>query len=402
MSHQSTDQNQSRRDTNSEDTASTVQASSKKAMAPAPDSVQGPAKTVLYDLHRELGGKMVDFAGWEMPVQYPTGILAEHKHCREQAALFDVSHMGQLEIRGPLAAQMLEMLVPADIVNLAEGNARYTCFTNDSGGILDDLIVSNCGDHLYMVVNASMRAQDVAHLRQHLQNCTITQLDDQALIAVQGPMAAKIVSRHCPEAAELKFMQSVRTRFDGVSCRASRLSYTGEDGFELSVPAEHAHAIAHALLAHENCHPAGLGARDSLRLEAGLCLYGSDIDANTTPVEASLSWSIQKRRREQGGFPGHATIARQIADGASKKLVGIRPSGKTPARHGVEVCDASGSKIGVVTSGGFSPTLGSPIAMAYVDATHALKDTDVMLSIRGKLHPAVVSAMPFVPHGYVR
>ena len=366
------------------------------------DNTVTPSTTSLYDLHLELGGKMVDFAGWKMPVQYSSGILAEHKACREQAALFDVSHMGQLEIRGPDTAQRLETLVPADIVNLPEAHARYTCFTNDEGGILDDLIVSNSGDHLYMVVNASMRAQDVAHLQRHLHDCTITELNDQALIAVQGPKAAQIVSRHCPQAADLKFMQTIATTFDGVSCRASRLGYTGEDGYELSVPAEHSQAIAQTLLSHEHCHPAGLGARDSLRLEAGLCLYGSDIDADTTPVEASLTWSIQKRRREQGGFPGHAIIARQIAEGTTKKLVGICPSGKTPARHGVAVCDASGEKIGVVTSGGFSPTLGSPIAMAYVDSQHAQSNTDVMLSIRGKLHPAVISTLPFVPHRYFR
>ena len=358
MSHETTDQDRPNHDTAGPDSSSNAKVSLNGGGSAASDGVSGPARTILYDLHRELAGKMVDFAGWEMPVQYPSGIMNEHKHCREQAALFDVSHMGQLELRGPRVAQMLETLVPADIVNLPAGHARYTFFTNDSGGILDDLIVSHSGDHLYMVVNASMRAQDVAHLRKHLQGCTITELNDHALIALQGPKAAQIVSSHCPGAADLKFMQSVCTSFDGVPCRASRLGYTGEDGYELSVPAVHAQAVAHTLLAHENCKPAGLGARDSLRLEAGLCLYGSDIDASTSPVEASLSWSIQKRRREEGGFPGYAIIARQIADGALKKLVGIRPSGRTPARHGAKVCDASGSEVGVVTSGGFSPTLG--------------------------------------------
>ena len=402
MNHERTERDRPEHDTASPDNASKSLAPSSVEVSDASENVPEPARTVLYDLHRELGGKMVDFAGWEMPVQYPSGIMKEHKHCREQAALFDVSHMGQLELHGPDVAHLLETLVPADIVNLQEGHARYTCFTNDAGGILDDLIVSRSGDHLYMVVNASMRTQDVAHLRQHLQGCTIKELDNYALIAVQGPTAADLVCAYCPDAATLKFMQTVRTRFDGVPCRASRLGYTGEDGYEISVPVEHAQTVARTLLANENCQPAGLGARDSLRLEAGLCLYGSDMDANTTPVEASLSWSIQKRRREQGGFPGHAIIARQLANGVTKTLVGIRPTGRTPARHGALVCNASGSEIGIVTSGGFSPTLGVPIAMAYVDAAHAQNGTEVMLSIREKLHAAEVCSLPFVPQKYFR
>ena len=361
-----------------------------------------PARTALYDVHRELGGKMVDFAGWQMPLQYPTGIMAEHRHCREQAALFDVSHMGQLELRGPSVAELLETLVPADIVNLPEGQARYTFFTNVTGGILDDLIVTDCGEHLYVVVNASMRARDVSHLRRHLDGCTVTELTDHALIAVQGPAAAEIVARHCPEAAGLRFMRSVRADVDGVSCRVSRLGYTGEDGYEISIPVRHAQATVRTLLAHENCRPAGLGARDSLRLEAGLCLYGTDIDADTTPVEASLLWAIPKRRREQGGFPGDSIIAGQIADGTARRRVGIRPEGRTPARRGVQVCDTDGTAVGEVTSGGFSPTLNAPIAMAYVDAAHAHTGTEVMMSVRGKLHPAAVSSTPFVPPNYCR
>ena len=360
------------------------------------------ARTPLHDIHRELGGKMVDFAGWQMPLQYPTGIMAEHRHCRERAALFDVSHMGQLELRGPSVARLLETLVPADIVNLSEGQARYTFFTNGTGGILDDLIVTDCGEHLYMVVNASMRARDVSHLRRHLDGCTVTELTDHALIAVQGPAAAQVVARHCPQAADLRFMQSVRAEVDGVPCRVSRLGYTGEDGYELSIPDRHAQTTVRALLAHADCRPAGLGARDSLRLEAGLCLYGNDIDVDTTPVEASLAWAIQKRRREQGGFPGDSIIAAQISDGPRRKRVGIRPDGRIPARRGVQVCDESGTAIGEVTSGGFSPTLNAPIAMAYVDSAHAHAGTEVTLSIRGKLHPATISPMPFVPPNYSR
>lgn len=361
-----------------------------------------PRRTVLYDLHKELGGKMVDFAGWEMPVQYPAGIMAEHKQCRDKAALFDVSHMGQLELHGSLAAKALESLVPADILNLPEGHCRYTFFTNADGGILDDLIVTNAGDHLYVVVNASMRDQDISHLRQHLQDVSVTELTGQALIAIQGPEAAKLVTTLCPGAEALIFMQSTKTTIDGVPCRVSRLGYTGEDGFELSIPNEHADRISRLILADDDCSLAGLGARDSLRLEAGLCLYGNDIDQATTPVEAALTWAIQKRRREEGGFPGDSTILKQITDGATRKLVGIRPNGRVPARHGAPICDTSGKYIGVVTSGGFGPTLGAPVAMGYVDTVHAQAGSSVMLSVRDKLHPAQVNKLPFVAHNYKR
>lgn len=361
-----------------------------------------PRRTVLYGLHKELGGKIVDFAGWEMPVQYPAGIMAEHKHCREKAALFDVSHMGQLELRGSAAAKALESQVPADLQNLPEGHCRYTFFTNADGGILDDLIVTNAGDHLYVVVNASMRQQDIAHMQHHLKGVELTELSEHALIAVQGPCAIDVVASLCPAAADLVFMQSVLARIDDVQCRVSRLGYTGEDGFELSIPNEHADRISRLVLADDRCMPAGLGARDSLRLEAGLCLYGNDIDPTTTPIEASLTWAIQKTRREQGGFPGDAKIIRQITDGAPRKLVGIRPSGRAPARQGTQICDVKGAVVGVITSGGFGPTLGAPVAMGYVEIAHAQKGTEVMLSVRGKLHPAQVSTLPFVMHNYKR
>ena len=361
-----------------------------------------PKRTVLYELHVELGGKMVDFAGWEMPVQYAAGIMAEHQQCREQAALFDVSHMGQLTLQGDDVARKLEALVPADIVNLPVGKSRYTFFTNAQGGILDDLIVTNAGDYLYVVVNASMREQDVAHLRANLDGIELVEQSEQALIALQGPKAIDIVAAICPAVEKLTFMESVESEIAGVAARVSRLGYTGEDGFEISIPADQADAVARLLLAHEHCQPAGLGARDSLRLEAGLCLYGNDIDTQTTPIEASLLWAIQKRRREEGGFPGADVVQRQIAEGATRKLVGIRPSGRVPARHGAPVCDEHGAVIGEVTSGGFGPTIGAPVAMGYVDIAHAQKDTPVVLSIRNKQYPAQICALPFVAHSYKR
>ncbi len=384
--------------TDASDRVSTPTVSDKRASA----AIAPPKRTALFDLHQELGGKMVDFAGWEMPVQYPAGIMAEHKHCREQAALFDVSHMGQLTLRAADAAAALESLVPADIVNLPVGKCRYTFFTNAEGGILDDLIVTNAGEYLYVVVNASMREQDVAHLQANLKEVELVELTQQSLIAVQGPKAVDIVSALCPYVASLRFMESVEADIAGVPARLSRLGYTGEDGFEISIPSEHADAIARLLLAHEHCEPAGLGARDSLRLEAGLSLYGNDIDTSTTPIEASLLWAIQKRRREEGGFPGDSVIQKQISEGATRKLVGIRPAGRVPARHGAPVCDEHGAVIGEVTSGGFGPTVGAPVALAYVDIGHAKTDTPIMLSVRNKLYQAQVCALPFVAHSYHR
>lgn len=359
-------------------------------------------RTPLYDLHLELGGRMVDFAGWQMPVQYPAGIKAEHTQCREQAALFDVSHMGQVELRGDDVAGKLEALVPCDVLTLPAGKARYTFFTNSSGGILDDLIVTNAGDHHYVVVNAAMRHQDIPLLRDNLPGIDLVEKTDRALLALQGPMAAGVLKEYCPEALELAFMESLQTTVNGIACRVSRLGYTGEDGFELSMANESAEATARTLLSHEACAPAGLGARDSLRLEAGLCLYGSDIDATTTPVEASLLWAIQKRRRDQGGFPGAAVIQQQIENGTSRKLVGIRPEGRIPARHDVEILDESGENIGIVTSGCFGPTVNGPVALAYVATEHSQQDTPVWLSIRGKNHPATVVKTPFVKQNYKR
>ncbi|MFK7891362.1 MAG: glycine cleavage system aminomethyltransferase GcvT [Granulosicoccus sp.] len=359
-------------------------------------------RTVFQDLHKEMQGKMVEFAGWSMPVQYADGIMAEHKHCRHRASWFDVSHMGQIEIRGPDAARQLESLVPADLTGLQTGHCRYTFFTNEQGGILDDLIVTNAGDHLYLVVNASMRDQDITHLRQHLGSANLTEVKDHALVAVQGPAAVGILTALCPAAADLRFMQSCLVDIDGATCRLSRLGYTGEDGFELSIPNTHAVDISHHILSHEDCLPAGLGARDSLRLEAGLCLYGNDIDTSTTPVEASLAWAIPKRRRHEGGFPGATLISDQITSGTSRRLVGILPDGRVPARHGAPICDASGSPIGKVSSGGFGPTVGAPVVMGYVNSENSAQGTELYLSVRGKLHSARVDTLPFVPHQYQR
>ena len=335
-----------------------------------------PKRTPLYDLHVELGGKMVDFAGWEMPVQYPMGIMGEHKHCREKAAVFDVSHMGQVILKGDNVGEKLETLCPQAYATLKEGKARYGFFTNKDGGIMDDLIVSNAGDHYFVVVNAALRHQ--------------------------GPKAEDVVGDLCPAARDLKFMETAVADINGVSCRISRLGYTGEDGYEISIPDADAVAVTRAFLAHEDCEPAGLGARDSLRLEAGLCLYGNDIDQSTSPIEASLNWAIQKRRKEEGGFPGAVRIQKELAEGAAKKLVGIKPTGRAPARQGVEIQCAEGNTIGEITSGGFGPTVGGPVAMGYVSAGHGAVGEQVNLVIRGKTQPAEIVSLPFVQQNYKR
>lgn len=359
-------------------------------------------RTPLHDLHIDLGGKMVGFAGWEMPVQYPLGITGEHKQCREKAALFDVSHMGQVVLRGAGVAEQLERLVPSAITTLKEGKARYTFFLNEEGGIMDDLIISNAGDCFFVVVNASMRHQDIPHMAANLEGVEVTELFDRALVAVQGPKAEDVVGALCPAACSLKFMETTLADLCGVECRVSRLGYTGEDGYEISIPDDKAIEIAKALVSHEDCMPAGLGARDTLRLEAGLCLYGNDIDPSTSPVEANLTWAIQKRRRDDGGFPGAARILREIESGPGRKLVGIRPEGRAPARRGVEVQSLEGETIGQITSGGFGPSVGGPVAMGYVSGGHSDLGEAVQLTIRGKAQPARIVALPFVEHNYKR
>lgn len=359
-------------------------------------------RTPLHDLHRELGARLVPFAGWEMPVQYPAGILAEHQHGRAAAALFDVSHMGQVRLDGADAAIALERLVPADIQGLKPGRARYTQFTDGQGGILDDLIVSNAGDHLFLVVNAGCRDADLDHLRGALEPAVrVTELADRALLALQGPAAATVLARLAPPAAELPFMGTAEMDLSGVPCRVSRLGYTGEDGYEISVPAADAMPLARTLLAQPEVKPAGLGARDSLRLEAGLPLYGHDLDETTDPVEGNASFAISKRRREEGGFPGAGRILKALAEGPGRKLVGLTVDGKLPVREGAPLF-AGATQVGRVTSGGFAPSVSAPIAMGYVAAPHFAVDTPLEAEVRGKRVPVRVAAMPFVPHQYVR
>ena len=366
-------------------------------------------KTPLHALHIELGARMVPFAGYDMPVQYPLGVMKEHQHTREHAGLFDVSHMGQIRLTGADAAQALEALVPVDIIDLPVGMQRYAMFTNEHGGILDDLMVANLGnDQLFLVVNAACKEQDLAHLRKHLSgHCTIEPLfEERALLALQGPQAVTVLERLAPEVARMTFMQFAPVQLLGADCFVSRSGYTGEDGFEISVPAEHAEALARHLLAEPEVKAIGLGARDSLRLEAGLCLYGHDMNESTTPIEASLLWAISKARRvdgpRAGGFPGAEHIFAQQQQGVARKRVGLLPQERTPVREGAEIVDADGTPIGTVSSGGFGPTLGAPLAMGYVDAAFTSLDSEVWAIVRGKRVPMKVAKMPFVPQRYYR
>jgi len=362
-----------------------------------------PKHTPLYSLHRELGGKVVDFAGYALPVQYPAGIMAEHQQARQAAALFDVSHMGQLRLEGADRVAALEALVPADIAALAPGRQRYSYFTAGDAGILDDLMISNQGDWLALVVNAACKDADIAHLQANLRgDVRLVVEEDRALLALQGPAAAAVLARLAPGIETLRFMDAVPVEIAGLSCRASRSGYTGEDGYEISVPAGQAETLARRLLAEPEAEPAGLGARDSLRLEAGLCLYGHDIDTTTTPIEADLAWAIQKRRRSEGGFPGAAIVQQQLAEGPPRRRVGLLPEGRAPVREGAPLKDSDGQDIGRVTSGGFGPSVGGPIAMGYVTAEQASEGTVVQAEVRGKLLPCRVAALPFVKHNYYR
>jgi len=366
----------------------------------------GPLKrTPLHALHRELGARLVPFAGYEMPVQYPTGILAEHTQTRTAAGLFDVSHMGQVRLTakpGQNAAKAVETLVPGDIAGLQPGQQRYTQLTNETGGILDDLMVTSTGDHLLLVLNAACKDTDLAHIQKHLSaTCEIEPMFSRGLMALQGPQAAQALARLAPSVATMKFMTGTYVTIDGVQCYVTRSGYTGGDGYEISTPSEATDAIARKLLAQPEVKPIGLGARDSLRLEAGLCLYGHDIDTTTTPIEAVLLWSIGKERRVQGGFPGAAVIQKQIAEGAPRKRVGLLPEGKAIAREGAEIA-IGGKIVGKVTSGGFSPTLGRAVAMGYVERAQSSNGTKVELVVRGKPVPAEIAPMPFVKHAYYR
>jgi aminomethyltransferase len=372
-------------------------------LSSAEQSAETLQRTSLHALHLSLGGKMVPFAGYDMPVQYPDGIMAEHQHCRAQAGLFDVSHMGQVRLTGPDAAKALETLVPGDLQALKPGEMRYTLFTSETGGILDDLIVTNAGDHLFVVVNAACKAQDVAHMKAKLPpSIKVEELTDRALLALQGPAAAAVMARFAPEAGKLRFMTASAMTVNGVACFVTRSGYTGEDGFEISVPNGSAEALAKALLAEPEVKPIGLGARDTLRLEAGLCLYGHDIDQATTPIEAGLAWAVGKRRREEGGFPGADMILAHLKGGAPRRRVGLRPEGRAPAREHTEIHGDDERALGEVTSGGFGPTVGGPIAMGYVEAAYAKPGTIVQLVVRGTPRPAQVVAMPFVPNRYFK
>lgn len=382
-------------------------------MMPAHDEA-ALKRTPLYELHVSLGGKMVPFAGYDMPVQYPAGVLKEHLHTRSKAGLFDVSHMGQLRLlpkSGKLgdAARALERLVPQDVVAIAPGRQRYAQFTNAEGGILDDLMVANFGDHLFLVVNAACKDADEAHLRANLSgDCIIEPLADRALLALQGPKAEAVLAKFCAEAPAMTFMDAGPHEVAGIKCFVSRSGYTGEDGFEISAPSGDAERLAKMLLDDPDVLPIGLGARDSLRLEAGLCLYGHDIDTATTPVEAALEWSVQKSRRSggmrAGGFPGAEKILTHFDGGAPRRRVGLRAEGRAPVREGAPLFanETGGEPIGQVTSGGFGPSLNAPVAMGYVPTASSVLGTRLFAEVRGQRLPVSVAAMPFVKNTYKR
>lgn len=367
--------------------------------------------TPLNELHLQLGAKMVGFAGYSMPVQYPLGVLKEHLHCRAQAGLFDVSHMGQLRIKGPGIAQALEKLVPVELEALPLFKQTYAVFTNEQGGISDDLMISRLADdEFYLVVNAGCKTQDIAHLRQQLQGFDIQVLEAHALLALQGPAARRVLSQLSDDVAALRFMHAscVTLAINGepVECLISCSGYTGEDGYEISVPAAYAQQLAQQLLAFDEVEAIGLGARDSLRLEVGLCLYGHDLDPQTSPIEAGLLWSISRSRRadgvKAGGFIGSDIILAQIAQGVSRKRVGFNITGRAPIREGTELVDDTGASIGTITSGGFGPSAGSPVAMGYVNTSHAAIGSQLFALLRGKKIPLAVIKMPFVSQNYLR
>ena len=374
------------------------------------DSTDALKVTPLHALHVELGAKMVPFAGYDMPVQYKDGVLAEHLQTREAAGLFDVSHMGQAWIEGPdfeTVARALEALVPGDLLGLAPGAIRYTLLLNDKGGIRDDLMVTRPAEParanaLFIIVNAACKDADFAHIGANLPaGVALKPITDRALIALQGPKAVEVFARFAPDAAAMGFMTARAMDVAGIPCLVSRSGYTGEDGYEISVPERDAVALTTKLLAEPEVKPIGLGARDSLRLEAGLCLYGHDIDETTTPIEGALGWTIGKRRREEANFPGAQIILGQIANGVARKRVGLLPEGKAPAREGTEIV-AGGAPVGTITSGGYGPTVGGPIAMGYVATAFAKIGTEVELMVRGKGRPARVVALPFTEKRFHR
>ncbi|MCP9480424.1 glycine cleavage system aminomethyltransferase GcvT [Shimia sp. CNT1-13L.2] len=369
-------------------------------------------RTPLFDLHQELGAKMVPFAGYEMPVQYALGVMKEHLHTRAAAGLFDVSHMGQVILRGEsyeAVAEAFEALVPMDVLGLGEGRQRYGLFTNADGGIDDDLMFANRGDHLFVVVNAACKEDDIARMKAALEpSVAVEVITDRALVALQGPEAEAALARLAPSVAGMRFMDVATVEIAGADCWVSRSGYTGEDGYEISVPEAHAEALCRALLAMDEVEAIGLGARDSLRLEAGLCLYGNDIDASTSPIEGGLVWAIQKVRRaggdREGGFPGAERVLREMAEGAPRKRVGLVPEGRAPMRAGTQIFAGAegGEAVGVVTSGGFGPTFEGPVAMGYVTAGFAADGTNLFGEVRGKRMPVTVAKMPLVPANFKR
>lgn len=373
------------------------------------DIADGAERTPLFDLHVELGAQMTPFAGYAMPLRFAGGIIAEHTHTRTHAGLFDVSHMGQAWLRGADdVAALMERLVPGELQALKPGRMRYTQLLNADGGIIDDLMITKFEDgagrgELFLVVNGACKATDFAHIQAQLGAEAELFVDaGRALIALQGPRAAEVLGALVPDVAGMPFMSARRTSLEGASAIVSRCGYTGEDGFEVSIDAGAAADLARRLLAHAAVAPVGLGARDSLRLEAGLCLYGNDIDTTTSPVEAGLTWSIGKRRREEGGFPGDARVLREIAEGPGRKLVGLAPQGRAPARQGAVVQSRGGADIGMVTSGLFGPSFGAPVAMGYVAAEAAEPGHDIDFTVRGKALPGRIAQLPFVPHRYFR
>ena len=373
---------------------------------------QSLRKTPLNALHREFGAKLTEFAGYEMPVQYGLGILGEHQHTRKKAGLFDVSHMGQVILSGQSyeeTALALEKVLPMDVLGLEIGRQRYGFLTNDDGGILDDLMFSNRGDHIFVVLNAACKDSDIKYLRSLLEpNISIKEIENRALIALQGPASEAVLGKYHPQIKNMKFMDVETLPIHGAECWISRSGYTGEDGFEISIPAEAAEPITRSILSNQNVEFIGLGARDSLRLEAGLCLYGHDIDQATTPVQASLTWAIQKARRSNGsrasGFIGSEIILKQLAGGTNKKRVGLLPQTRAPMREGVEIFATETSKeaIGKIASGGYGPTVGYPIAMGYINSEYANSEDDLFGELRGKRVPVKVSNLPFVPLNFKR
>jgi aminomethyltransferase len=368
--------------------------------------------TPLNALHRDLGAKMVPFAGYDMPVQYPMGVMKEHLHCRARAGLFDVSHMGQVILRAPggyaEVARAMEGLVPVDLLGLGVMRQRYGFFTNEAGGILDDLMLANRGDHMFVVVNAACKTDDIAHMRARLSGVDVEEITDRALLALQGPAAEGVLEALVPGVAQMRFMDVGIFDSGFGDLWISRSGYTGEDGYEISVPEDQAEPLARALLAHEDVEPIGLGARDSLRLEAGLCLYGHDIDTTTSPVEARLNWAVQKVRRtggdRAGGFPGAARILDELQTGAARARVGLRPEGRAPMREGTPLFAAAegGNPVGHVTSGAFGPTIEGPMSMGYVPADMAKEGTELFGEVRGKRLPVRVAMLPFTPANFKR